>query len=153
MPPPGASSSRPRVLPSQLPSRWLRRGLEALAARQRQDQRLLRLNPHLLAVVNDLERLPLEQPVLSALVRERDAQPPPPIGDAESHPPQPGGQRRRELQPLAVVAQPAEASDRRQPGPPCRGEMDPLLGVAREVLEIQERALGEQPLRQLDGRP
>ena len=42
-----------------------------------------------------------------------------------------------------MIAQPAEAGDRREPRPGERGEVQPVGGIAREVVEVDERRLAK----------
>src|SRR5690348_9705420 len=85
------------------------------------------------AVVDDLQRLAVQQLVLCGVAVYGDAQPPAAIKEAEAELGQPGWQPGRERQRLVVVAHAAEAGYRGEPGAGKCGDVQAVARVVREV--------------------
>ncbi len=93
-------------------------------------------------MVSQGQRRPVQQRVRRLVSADVHAQPSAAELDVEGEPVQPLGQARREPQPLAVAAHPAEARHQRHPGTGQRGDVQPVAGVVLQVLQIHQGRLG-----------
>ena len=104
----------------------------------------------LLVVVRQTHGGAADQPVLGLVRADLDPQLATPPVQPERDPRQGGRQPRGEAQPVGIAAHAAEPGDDRGPRARHRRDVQAVVGVARQVVEIDERRLGQVVVGQVE---